>query len=87
MYIFTNNQSMISTPAHVYNGTSDFATILEDMKKGELPTGTGQPFPVNFDAEGDQMLSNNAASPWAQKYTNNMGEPLQPMGPEIFGIK
>lgn len=87
MYIYTNGQTTMQTPAHVYNGTQDFVKILEDMKKGEFPVGTGQPFPVNFDSE-EQQLNPDASSPWVQHCTNPQigGPPVQPIGPEIFGL-
>ena len=34
------------TPAHRYVYQSDWAKILEDIDKGEVPCGSGQPFPV-----------------------------------------
>ena len=49
------NQTHEQTPFHVYQGTSDFATILNDMRKGELPVGTGKPFPVNFQEEDNPV--------------------------------
>ena len=88
MQIFATGQQYAMTPAHAYNGTIDFASILEDMKKGEFPVGTGQPFPVNFDDEEDQ-LPQNAASPWVQNRTHPMpGAPPPPIyGPRAFGLK
>ena len=39
----------VCTPAHRYVYQGDFGKILEDIEKGEIPCGSGQPFPVEFD--------------------------------------
>jgi hypothetical protein len=79
------NQTHEQTPFHVYQGTSDFATILNDMRKGELPVGTGKPFPVNFQEEDNPI---NPMSPWSQNYTTNTYEPPRSdiIGPHAFGL-
>lgn len=53
-----------TTPAHCYCGTNDLAAILDDIVKGNMPVGTGKPFPVNFD---DPTETQTFTSPWEQK--------------------
>ena len=36
------------TPALTHFATTDFAAILDDLVKGNIPTNTGQPFNVNW---------------------------------------
>lgn len=47
------------TPAHRYVFQGDFAKILEDIEKGEIPCGSGQPFPVEFDNPEDDISKMN----------------------------
>lgn len=41
------------TPAHRYVWQHDFAKIIEDIDKGEVPCGSGQPFQVEFEDPND----------------------------------
>ena len=74
------------TPFQVYAGTSDFATILNDIRDGKLPVNSGQPFPVNFASEDSPDA--NPMSPWSQNYTENIMEPKphEVLGPKSFGL-
>ena len=56
-------QQRETTPAHAYCGTNDLAAILDDIVKGNLPVGTKQPFPVNFD---DPSETQSYSNPWVQ---------------------
>ncbi len=87
MDIFTSGQSVIMTPAHNYSATTDFSVILEDMEKGHFPTGTGQPFPVNFDVDPN-ISALDSMSPWAAHRTDALQEPptSQIIGPKFFGL-
>ena len=62
MIVFTTGQRREMTPAHAYAATNDFALILDEITKGNLPVGTGKPFPVNFDDEKETPKS--FSSPW-----------------------
>lgn len=86
MNIYVNpGASMIMTPAHNYAGTTDFADILDDMKHGNFPTGTGQPFPVNFDEPSSEV---DSASPWVNNRSTQFADPPanEIMGPKHFGL-
>lgn len=48
------------TPAHIYVYQSDFAKILEDIEKGLIPCGSGQPFPVEFSDPNDDISKMNS---------------------------
>ena len=48
------------TPAHRYVYQSDFSKILEDIDKGEIPCGSGQPFPVEFADPNDDISKMNS---------------------------
>lgn len=65
------------TPAHRYVYQSDFSKILEDIAKGEIPCGSGQPFPVEFanpDDDISKMNSGWGSSPDSTYYGgNNIG--------------
>lgn len=50
----------VCTPAHRYVYQSDFAKILEDIDKGEIPCGSGQPFPVEFANPEDDISRMNS---------------------------
>lgn len=41
------------TPYQVYVAINDFAKILDEINDGNLPTGSGQVFPVNFKTKTD----------------------------------
>lgn len=56
------NEGTQLTPAHTYATTSNFANILDDLAKGNIPCGTGQPFPVNWKTE-----TNNNNPPWINR--------------------
>lgn len=47
------------TPAHRYVYQGDFAKILEDIERGEIPCGSGQPFPVEFADPNDDLSKMN----------------------------
>ena len=81
-----NIQSCEQTPAHVYHGTSDFATILNDIRDGHLPTGTGKPFPVNFQSDNQNAV--NPASPWTKNQGTTFVEPpsSEIIGPKAYGL-
>lgn len=87
MDILTSGQTVIQTPAHNYSATADFSVILDDMKRGELPVGTGQPFPVNFDVD-QNMSSLDSMSPFVAHRTGNLQEPSRNeiIGPHAFGL-
>ena len=44
------------TPALRYAGTSSFEEILTDIRNGDIPTGTGEPFPVVWKNDNDMNL-------------------------------
>lgn len=48
------------TPAHRYVYQGDFMKILEDIDKGEIPCGSGQPFPVEFTNPEDDISKMNS---------------------------
>lgn len=60
----SGNVLMNNTPAAVYAGLSCFATILDNIASGEIPSGSGEPFPVNWEESPDDGL------PW---YSNTNG--------------
>jgi hypothetical protein len=86
IYVSNNASKDPLTPFQVYAGTSDFASILNDMKNGKFPTGTGQPFPVNFASEDSPEA--NPMSPWSQNCTENISEPnnYEILGPKSLGL-
>lgn len=47
------------TPAHRYVFEGDFSKILEDIDRGEIPCGSGQPFPVEFNNPEDDISKMN----------------------------
>jgi len=55
-----------NTPAGIYVGVTDFAQILDCIASGEIPTGTGQPLPVNWNPDPNNL-------PW---YTGNGTQPM-----------
>lgn len=76
--------TQVLTPAHVYTGTNDFSVILKDMEEGKLPTGSGRPFPVEFDKENDTP-DMSSLQPWIAQQTNMSYNP-KPVSPaELFG--
>lgn len=84
MDIYVNpGASVIMTPAHNYARTTDFADILDEMKNGLFPTGTGKPFPVNFDEEQTEMTS-----PWSNNRTGQFVDAPRSeiIGPKHFGL-
>lgn len=48
------------TPAHMYVYEGDFSKILEDIEKGQIPCGSGQPFPVEFTNPEDDISKMNS---------------------------
>lgn len=89
MNIYTSGANPFNTPnvtpAHVYAGTSDFADILADMEKGNLPVGTRQPFPVNFENEDGLVAS---PSPWTTHNSTMLDDPpsRHVVGPRTFNL-
>lgn len=51
------------TPAHRYVFQHDFTKILEDIDKGEIPCGSGQPFPVEFANPDDAPKASSWSTP------------------------
>jgi hypothetical protein len=77
------------TPAHVYAGMADFSNVLDDMRDGKFPVGTGKPFPVNFDSEIDPATQQPAMpSAWTAHCSTNLSDPPNNMviGPKAFGL-
>ena len=62
MIIYSDKQNKHMTPAEVYMRVSDFSTILGDIAKGELPTGSQMPFPLFTEKEIRDMM--NQQMPW-----------------------
>lgn len=52
------------TPAATYAGVTNFATLLDNIASGEIPSGSGQPFPVNWKSEPADDV------PWFTNPTN-----------------
>lgn len=50
------------TPAHTHAATTDFANILDDLARGNIPCNTGKPFPVNWKTENNNVDENDL--PW-----------------------
>ena len=50
-----NGGPINTTPAAIYAGVRDFATILDNIASGEIPSNTGQPFPVNWNDKGKDL--------------------------------
>lgn len=59
------------TPAHVYAAVNDFSVILEELAKGNIPSGTGQPFDVNWNTEENENFNNG--SPWLNQNSPSGG--------------
>ena len=59
----TNIFGETPTPAHYYIQQNNLNSILEDMMSGVIPCGTGQPFPVIWKADIEQM-SNTQKPPF-----------------------
>lgn len=62
-----------ATPAAIYAGITDFAVFLSNIATGEIPSGTGQPFPVNWNSENEDYLpwyqgGPKSFNPWNMKY-------------------
>lgn len=55
---------MPMTPHVLYQSNTDFATILDAISNGVIPTGTGKPFPVNYDLEYDGSNFDEASIPF-----------------------
>lgn len=54
------------TPALAFQETTDFSAILSEIESGNIPSGTGQPFPVEDYKEKTQ----NDLPPWIANNTN-----------------
>ena len=59
------------SPAITYACINDFSTILDEIRKGNLPTNTNQPFDVNYDLKQPESSDVNTP-PWmiSQDYVN-----------------
>lgn len=55
---------MPMTPHSVYQTITDFATILNAISDGTIPSGTGRPFPVNYDLKKDGSNFLDSKCPW-----------------------
>lgn len=57
MYLYTEQTSMDgiygeqTTPAHLYEGTNNLSTILDDMLKGAIPFNTKHVYPTVWKSE------------------------------------
>jgi hypothetical protein len=56
-------------PSDIYLDVADFSTILEDIARGVIPTGTNRPFPVFSSPQMESEM--HSSIPWFQ--TNNSG--------------
>ena len=77
------------TPAHAYAGMADFANVLDDMREGKFPVGTGKPFPVNFDVDIDPATQQpKMPSAWTARCSTNFSDPPghNIIGPKAFGL-
>lgn len=45
-----------NTPAGIYIGVHNFASILDNIASGEIVTGTGTPYPVNWEDNPEDKL-------------------------------
>lgn len=74
MIIYTDSTSEFIgtslTPAHTYAAMTDFSNILDDLARGNIPCGTGEPFPVNWDNK-----SNDNQVPWFEGHPNTNPNP------------
>ena len=59
------NGSLVEmTPAHRFVGV-EFDTILREIDCGNIPTNTGEPFPVNWEDDNSTDYQNNGDfNPW-----------------------
>lgn len=75
MIIYTDGEigSKPITPAHRYSYQNDFAKILEDIERGEIPCGSGRPFPVQWANAEDAPSDGNQS--WGSGPTLNGGGP------------
>lgn len=53
------------TPHSVYQSITDFSVILDAISNGTIPSGTGRPFPVNYDLQKDGSNFSDNIPPWA----------------------
>lgn len=61
-FIVDDNVSGL-TPAHTYSDTTEFESILNDIARDLIPTGTGKIFPVVWKTDFDD--SDTGLSPFA----------------------
>lgn len=69
MLIYTdeaNSQFANMTPALAFKETTDFASILAEIEYGNIPSGTGQPFPVM----DEETKKDDNLPPWIANNTN-----------------
>ena len=59
------------SPALKYAGTTAFEDILNDISRGVIPTGTGEPFPVVWGKDGDKNIANS--NPSKPHFANQRG--------------
>ena len=62
LIINDNSLGKPKTPAHDYVYQSDFAKILEDIDRGIIPCGSGQPFPLEFQNPDDDIVKMDSFS-------------------------
>lgn len=72
MVIYTEGNSIAleldkMTPAQRFIGVTDFDQILREIDCGNIPTNTGEPFPVNWkeDENQDPPAYGGPFNPWA----------------------
>ena len=70
MIIYTDSQTSVFgtqiTPAHTHAATTDFSNILDDLANGNIPCGTGEPFPVNWSTDQPNVQDANRP-PWVDR--------------------
>lgn len=59
MMIYANESKGTTLPSSVYMAVSDFAIILEDIRKGVIPTGSQHPYPLFDQREIERMKEEN----------------------------
>lgn len=52
------------SPAMAYSAENDLSHILDDIAKGDLPCGSGEPFPVNWDLTQKGENTEHTSPPW-----------------------
>lgn len=79
MIIYTDSNTGVFgtqiTPAHTHAATTDFSNILDDLANGNIPCGTGQPFPVNWKTDGDNIDPDANRPPWVERTVYQQQQP------------